>query len=378
MSGGSALAPLFDRFRLGGCDISNRFVMAPMSRGFARDGVPADGCVDYYRRRAEGGIGLIISEGVSVCSNACHMDKGVPDFYGDEAIATWRRVASAARASGAAFMPQLWHTGLLRSIGLDRDAEESVGPSSKYPINGDTTGGPVMGRAMTEQDVEAAIDAFARAAEIAEQIGCDGVELHGAHGYLIDQFFWANTNRRKDGYGGDIAQRTRFAAEIVAEIRRRVDPSFVVGLRFSQWKLSDHYQARMFESPHDLERFLAPLIDAGVDFFDCSTRRYWESEFDGSDMNLAGWTKKVSGMPTMTIGSIGLDGPLMANRERRGEEAKPVANLSRLLEMYARGDFDLVGIGRALIANPHWVNLVADGRMDELTPYSSESLAALH
>ena len=136
---------------------------------------------------------------------------------------------------------------------------------------------------MTQSDIDATIDAYARAAEYAQKMGCDGIELHAAHGYLIDQFFWARTNSRTDRYGGNLMQRTRFAVEIVEEIRRRVGCSFPIGLRFSQWKYGD-YSVQLFDSPHDLEEFLEPLTGAGVDIFHASTRRYLDAAFEGFDL----------------------------------------------------------------------------------------------
>src|ERR1019366_3011802 len=129
--------------------------------------------------------------------------------------------------------------------------------------------------------------AFGEAAASAQRLGFDGVEIHGAHGYLLDQFFWHVTNRRTDGYGGDLPARTRFAVEVIREIRSRVTADFPVCLRYSQWKLQD-YNAKLANSPNELERFLAPLTDAGVDLFHCSQRRIWEPEFEGSSLNLAG------------------------------------------------------------------------------------------
>src|SRR5690606_31751349 len=139
---------------------------------------------------------------------------------------------------------------------------------------------------------DAVVAAFAQAAADARALGFDAVEVHGAHGYLIDQFFWEGTNRRDDAYGGSIANRTRFAAEIIAAIRARVGADLPIILRFSQWKLQD-YHARLVNSPTELEQFLTPLAEAGVDLFHCSTRRFWEPEFAGSDLTLAGWTRKL-------------------------------------------------------------------------------------
>lgn len=151
------------------------------------------------------------------------------------------------------------------------------------------------------------INAFAKAAADAKRLGFDGVELHGAHGYLIDQFFWKETNRRTDEYGGDLTGRTRFASRIIHAVRKAVGSRFPIIFRFSQWK-TGHYDAKLAYTPEELEAFLAPLTDAGVDIFDCSTRRFWEPEFEGSRLNLAGWTRKLTGKPTISVGSVGLKG----------------------------------------------------------------------
>ena len=144
-------------------------------------------------------------------------------------------------------------------------------------------------------------------------------------------------------------------------------------MRISQWKGQD-YGARLVQNPSELEAFLAPLIKAGVDAFDCSQRRFWEPEFEGSDLSLAGWVKKISGLPTMTVGSVGLDKELIETLY--GATSAPVS-LDRLLALFDRGDFDLVGVGRAMVANPDWANIIKDGDFGALKSYSPESLATL-
>ena len=119
---------------------------------------------------------------------------------------------------------------------------------------------------------------------------------------------------------------------------------------------------------------LRPVIDAGVDMFDCSARRYWEPEFAGSDLNLAGWTQKLTGRPSITVGSIGLDSEMIDSL--LGKSAG-VTRIDRLLEMMARGDFDLAGVGRGLIANPDWVELVRAGEWGRMKPYTPDLLARI-
>lgn len=137
-------------------------------------------------------------------------------------------------------------------------------------------------------------------------IGFDGVESHAAHGYLLDQFFWPGTNKREDQWGGSLRNRARLAADVIAEIRRMAGMDFVISLRISQWKVQD-FKAKNFNTPAELEEFSRIMVDAGVDVFHCSTRRFWDNEFE-SDRNLAAWTKKLSGKPTIAVGSIGMTG----------------------------------------------------------------------
>ena len=187
------------------------------------------------------------------------------------------------------------------------------------------------------------------------------MEIHGAHGYLIDQFFWEGTNQRNDAYGGSIEKRTRLACDIVEAVRAAVGPDFPILLRFSQWKQQD-YTARLAQNPAELERFLAPMVKAGVDMFHASTRRFWEPEFpdDDSDLNLAGWSKKITGLPSMTVGSVSLERRFPERVRAEGRRCEQ-AHLDGLLEMMARGDFDMVAVGRALIVNPDWPNKIRAG-----------------
>jgi len=227
---------------------------------------------------------------------------------------------------------------------------------------------------MTDSEIADVIGSFARAAADARRIGFDGVELHAAHGYLIDQFFWEVTNRRTDRYGGDVAGRTRFGAEIVRACRRAVGPDFPIILRFSQWKVG-HYKARLASAPQELAAFLTPLVDAGVDIFHCSTRRFWQPEFAGSSLNLAGWTKKLTGRPTMTVGSVGLkDSDFLTYLDGEGAEPEAIDSVAERLE---REEFDLVAVGRALIADPAWPTKIRVGRHDELIAFEAGMLETL-
>ncbi|MEV7186901.1 NADH:flavin oxidoreductase [Kitasatospora sp. NPDC093102] len=354
---------------INGLTVPNRIVMAPMTRRFSPGGVPGEDVRSYYARRAAAGVGLIVTEGTYVGHESAGQSDDIPRFHGEEQLAGWARVAEDVHAAGGTVVPQLWHIGMVRKQGDPPFADApAVGPSG---IRLDGTEG--TGRAMTRTDLDAVIGAFAEAAAAAERIGFDGVELHGAHGYLLDQFLWAGTNRRTDAYGGDPVARTKFTAELVAAVREAVSPGFPVIFRYSQWK-SENYDARLAENPQELEAILAPLAEAGVDAFHASTRRYWVPEFDGSDLNLAGWTRKLTGRPTITVGSVGLDGDFV--RAFAGEGA-PVQGIDNLLDRLERDEFDLVAVGRALLQDPQWASKVLSGRFTDLRPYEAAAVRTL-
>ncbi|MBB62516.1 MAG: 12-oxophytodienoate reductase [Pseudomonas sp.] len=361
---------LFQPFELGSLRLPTRVVMAPMTRSFSPNGVPTDAVVDYYRRRAAAGVGLIITEGTTVGHAAANGYPQVPRFYGEDALAGWKRVVDAVHAAGGRIVPQLWHVGNVRRLGTEPDASvPGYGPMEKCKD------GNVGVHGMTQQDIRDVIGAFAQAARDAKAIGMDGVEIHGAHGYLIDQFFWEGSNQRTDEYGGSLANRSRFAVELVQAVREAVGPDFPIIFRFSQWKQQD-YTARLVQSPEALGEFLAPLVEAGVDIFHCSTRRFWEPEFEGSDLNLAGWTRQLTGKPTITVGSVGLDGEFLQFMVKTDKVAQP-AGIEGLLERLNKAEFDLVAVGRALICDPEWAVKVREGRMEEILPFSREALKTL-
>ena len=366
----ASAAPLFKPFDLKKLHLENRVVMAPMTRTFSPGNVPNDLNIEYYRKRAAGNVGLIITEGTCVGHKAASGYPNVPFFYGEEALAGWKKVAAAVHEEGGKIMPQLWHVGAVRRPGIEPDPDvPGYGPS------GLVAKGKKKCHEMTEQDIADVIDAFAQAAEDAKTIGMDGVEIHGAHGYLIDQFFWGDLNERTDSWGGNAVERTRFATEIVKAIRARVGSDFPIVLRWSQWKMQD-YNAKLAGNPLELEQFLEPLVNAGVDIFHCSTRRFWDPEFSGSDLNLAGWTKKLTGKPTITVGSVGLDSAFTEEGTAGFAEAKP-ASLEHLMARMAKNEFDLVAVGRALIANPDWVKKVEAEQHDAILPYTKDMLAQL-
>ena len=204
---------LFKPFSLRTFELKNRFVMAPMTRSFSPNGVPGENVAEYYKRRAEAGVGLILSEGTVIDRPASSNDPDVPHFHGEASLAGWKKVIDEVHAAGGKMGPQLWHMGVMPPVKMRDNWLPSVpfeGPSER--VNAEK----INGRAMGLNDIADTIAAFGTAARSAKDLGFDLVELHGAHRYLIDQFFWDVTNTRTDQYGGaTLAERTRFAAEVI-------------------------------------------------------------------------------------------------------------------------------------------------------------------
>lgn len=375
--------PLFRPLQIHDLILKNRVVMAPMGKGHAVDGVLDPDYPAYYRRRAEGGAGLIIGGATAVPHASAANDIHEPHFHGAAVLAAWRRAREEVHAGGGRIMPQLYHAGL-QGVAMTPPPWPLIGPSAQWlpPPQADGSAGAlrVVGEPMRQAEIDAVIDAFATAVANAQRLGFDGVELHAAHGFLIDQFFWEKTNLRSDRYGGDLRDRTRFAVEIVAECRRRVGARFPLFMRISQFKMTD-YTAQLARTPAELARFLEPLVDAGIDVFDCSQRRITQPAFADSELNLAGWVKKLSGCPTISCGGVGLsrDAATFGTVGVYGKQAAPsTTQLLQLCERLERGEFDLVSVARAMLGDPHWAAKVACGADRELQPFRAELMTTLN
>lgn len=348
---------LFKPFQYKNLQLKNRIVMAPMTRAQSDNGVPTQKIADYYARRAASEVGLILSEGTVINRPASKNMQNIPDFYGTEALNGWKNVIDAVHENGGKMGPQIWHVGDTRS-------------SADYPLID-------MEKAstMTLEDIQDTIAQFAASAKSAKDLGFDVVEIHGAHGYLIDQFFWEVTNTRTDEYGGkNIKERSRFAVDVVKAIRAAVGEDFTIIIRLSQWK-QQNYSSKLASNPQEMEDWLLPLKEAGVDIFHCSQRRFWEPEFEGSDLNFAGWVKKITRQPTITVGSVGLQGDVMGAFAGQGSEKADLTELTRRME---RGDFDLVAVGRALLQDPLWAKKIKEQNTEAILDFSAESLGVLY
>jgi len=362
------MSPLFKPFSLKSLNLANRIVMAPMTRSMSPDGIPTEGVVEYYKKRAAADVGLILSEGTTIDRPGASFDPKIPNFHQEEALAGWKNVIDAVHSAGGKMGPQIWHVGMARKPGTGPYPEaHSDSPS------GMTHTGKLVQPVPTQEEIADITDAYASAAGNAKKLGFDMVEIHGAHGYLVDQFFWDVMNRRDDKYSGTLIDRAEFAREVIRKCRAEIGEDMPLCIRVSQWKQQD-YSAKLAHTPEELEAFLTSLTDAGADLLHCSQRRFWEPEFEGSDLNFAGWAKKLTGVPTISVGSVGLKGDFFGAFQGEGSE---VASLDNLLERMERDEFDLIAVGRALIQDPHWATKVKEDRLEDLEAYTAESLKVL-
>ncbi len=367
--------PLFRPFEVRKLRLPNRIVMAPMGQGRAPGGALDPGYVDYFRCRAEGEVGLIISGASSIDHPHAALDGNEPHFHGPS-LGRWREIAQAVHQCGGRMVPQVGHAGL-QGLAAEPPPWLGMAPSGIWMKAAELGSEPVWEQRagpMTLDEIDAVVAAFADAAASAQTIGFDGIEIHAGHGFLIDQFLWSHTNRRDDDYGAD---RTRFAAEIISACRSAVGEDFPIFMRLSQFKMTD-YAARLAGTPAELEALLRPLVDAGVDVFDCSQRRFWRAEFADSPLNLAGWVKKLSGRAAIGGGGVGLEKTSLEYGAAGVyfQTATPSADhLNDLRERLDRDEFDLVSVGRAVLADPAWARKVRLGATDQLRPYGPEALA---
>lgn len=345
------LESLFEPFEVRNLRLDNRFVMSAMSYYKNPGHIPNAAFVDYHRERSAGGIAMALTGATAIDRPAANNHPHLADIT-ERSLDGWRQVVDAVHSTGRPIAMQLWHAGALFNVAPDWEPAPLESPS------GLVEPGHVVGEPMTEEQIAACIDAFGRAAALAVEAGCDAVEVHGAHGFLIDQFFWDGTNLRDDHWGGPtIVERSRFAVEVVRAVRAAIGDDTPLFLKVSQWKEQD-YKSKLAKTPGELVDWLGPLADAGVDVFDCSQRRFWEPEFEGSDMNFAGWVRQEIGVPTITIGSVGLSNDVMSFFAGEVSERRPI---DELLRRFERGDFDLVALGRIALNDPTWVSRLRQG-----------------
>lgn len=338
-------AAIFDELNFVGLALGNRLAVAPMSRVSATDeGVPNERMASYYASFAEGGFSLIITEGIYTDDSFSRSYAHQPGLATSEQVAGWRDVVDRVHGARGFIFAQLMHGGALSQL-----LEDTIGPSAIKPkgekmheYGGE--GEYPMPAEMTENDVQQALVGFVAAAVSAQDAGFDGVEIHSANGYLLDQFITAYTNQRSDRYGGATSERTLFPCEVIRAVKEAVGEDFPVGIRLSQGKVNDHGY-KWPGGRADAETIFAAVAEAGVDYLHIASEgRDWrETAKIDDEITITQLAKRVTSLPVVTNG--GMHDPDLAETVLR------------------EGHGDLVALARGAMANPDWPHRLRDGKL---------------
>ncbi|MDO7833693.1 12-oxophytodienoate reductase [Sphingobium sp. HBC34] len=363
------MSGLFSELAISKMVLRNRFVLPAMQRGMAVRYTPTPQLIDYYHRIARGGAALVITESIAIDHPTSTGHDGFVMMIDDSRAQPWTTLIQGVKAEGAHILVQLNHNGACR-------VENSGGPRPDLPSlspSGLMRAGQANGRAATRAELAEIRDGYVSSALAARRFGADGVEVHCAHGYLLDQFLWHETNLRTDDYGGaTIAERARFPAEVIRAIRAATDDDFVISVRFSQWKEVD-YDAKIVDSPEELGAMIKVLRDAGADLFHASTRRFYKPEWPGSTLNLAGWARTLTDAPVITVGSVGVTIDIMDTiYSEKPVDSDTERAILTLESMFEEGQFDLVAVGRSMMADPDWVSKIQQRAFDAVIPFRRE------
>lgn len=343
-TGSTAGSPLWQPVRLAGRTVANRVAVAPMSRvSTTGDGVPTAAMTEYYRQFAAGGFATVITEGVYPAGPAAQAYADQPGLVTEAQVDGWRAVTDAVRAEGGLVIAQLMHAGALSQHLSSTLAPSAVAPrGSKMPAYGGS--GPYPGpTAMTVEQVQEVVAGFAASAELAVAAGFDGVEVHAANGYLLDQFITPHTNDRTDRYGGSPAARTEVTREVAAAVRATTGAGTLVGVRLSQAKVNDSHHR--WQDREEAEQILGTVAAAGPDYLHLAGEgRAWTESGRAADGTALGpLARQIGGVPVMVNG--GLHDPELAER------------------VLQTGHADMVSLGRGALADPAWPHAVAAGRV---------------
>ncbi len=328
--------PALTPTRIRDTDLANRLAVAPMTRvSAAPDGTATPEMADYYRAYAAGGFGLLITEGTYTDTTHSQGYLNQPGLACDAHVNAWRPVTDAVHELGVPIVAQLMHAGALsqgNEYGFPTIAPSPVAPRGQMLEEYGGYGPWPTPREMTAADAEDVVDGFAAAAARARDAGFDGVEVHAANGYLLDQFLTTYTNTRDDEYGGDVANRILLTTRVLRRIRQAV-PDLVLGVRLSQTKVND-FTYRWPGGAADAETIFAAVADSGVDYLHIASegQDFIETARLSDGRTITALARDVSGLPVMANGGM--------------------HDVTQAADVLDGGHADLLSLGRGALANP--------------------------
>ncbi|MFT5757072.1 MAG: 2,4-dienoyl-CoA reductase-like NADH-dependent reductase (Old Yellow Enzyme family) [Alteromonadaceae bacterium] len=333
---------IFSNNKIGNITLKNRLAVAPMTRVSANeDGTTGPLMKDYYQSFAQGGFALIITEGLYTDKHYSQCYKSQPGLTDEAQVKSWQAITDAVHKSDAVIIAQLMHAGALSQY--NKYTGHGAAPSAVKPLGKQMTfyygeGDYLVPKSMDKEDINNVIQGFVNAAKLAKRAGFDGVEIHGANGYLLDQFITVYTNKRIDEYGGTLVNRLRIYKEIITSVREAVGQDFVIGIRFSQSKVNDSAY-KWPEKDADAKFTFESAKRFGVDYIHTTEFIAKEAAFEGS-LSLAEFAKKYGNVPVIANGSV--------NNEN---DARQLIDSNQA---------DIISLGKTALANQNWPNVVKD------------------
>lgn len=337
--------PILSAYDMKGLASRNRLAVAPMTRVTASaSGLATATMGDYYRRYAQGGYGIVITEGLYTDQAHAQGYRHQPGMADDEQARSWQPITAQARSHGASMVAQLMHAGALsqenhyRSHTIAPSAVKPAGQQMRFYHGEGEYAEPV---AMSEDEIAQVIAGFVQSAERAVRIaGFHGIEIHGANGYLLDQFLTAHTNLRTDRWGGSIEGRVRLLSEVVRAVKTAVGDEVPVGIRISQGKVND-FTSKWPGGEDDARVIFGTLAAAGADFIHVTEFEAWQPAFAGGSDSLVTLARRhAAGVTIIANGSLD--------------------SIERATQALAAGA-DIVAVGRAALANPDLPRLFERG-----------------
>lgn len=323
---------LFDSYKLGKLELKNRVVMAPMTRSRAIDNIPNALMAEYYKQRSN--AGLIITEGIAPSANGLGYPR-IPGLFSDAQVVGWKLVTDTVHQAGGKIVAQIMHTGRAsHPNNMEKNTEvlapSAIGLSGEMWTDKDGMQSYPVPKEMTLEDIKQAVNEYTNAAKNAIKAGFDGVEIHGANGYLIDQFINTASNKRSDKYGGALENRSRFAVEVAKAISEAIGAE-KTGIRFSPYGVFNDQE--VFADMEDTFEYLAGEMK--------KLKLLYIHIVDHSAMGAPEVTKSVKTKMNTAFG-----GPVIVSGGRDAEKGE---------EAIRSGEGELVAFGRSFLANPDLV-----------------------
>ncbi|GAA0610286.1 MULTISPECIES: NADH:flavin oxidoreductase [Virgibacillus] len=348
---------LFSDFNIGNTNIKNRFIVSPMTRVSAEeDGLANNRMKEYYERFAKGGFGTIITEGIYFDESHSQGYDNQPGLANDKHVQAWKPIVDAVHNHNTLFIAQLMHAGG-QSQG-NAYVNETIAPS-EIPPKGEQLefyggSGPFpTPESMTKQNIDDVKRAFVNGALHAKEAGFDGIELHGANGYLLDQFLTDYLNHREDQYGGSLGNRLRLMLEVINDVRQAVGEDYIVGIRISQIKVSDS-KHKWQEGESSAETIFSKLGETSLDYIHVTDGNGTAPAFGEGTKTLAKAAKDYGKLPVIANGKLG--DPETANNALHQNEA------------------DFVSLGTSALANPDLPNRVKKDKVLKAFDFKSTLL----